>query len=425
VAHTGITGGLDVTGEVFESTASIIFGQSAHTIMAFSWQHLAGSEQYMLPLFTGNNKGVSNMQRVRIKGATMAGAALAVAALSVAACSSSSSSSPSGSSSSSGSGGGTAKLSGTLNASGSTFQLPYQQAAIPAFKSIQPSMTVNYGGGGSGKGVTDLASGVVNFAGSDSPINAAQEPLFKGKTVLYFPVVIGPISMAYNLSGVSNLKLTPDVIAQIFEGKITSWNNSQIAADNPGVTLPSTPITLAVRSDSSGTTQNFSLFLMDAAPSVWTLGSSSTIKWPSAAHAGSGNGGVAQIIKSTPGAIGYVDYADAKATGLTYASVKNKDGNYVAPSPTSASAAAAGVTVAPNLTFHAVWGTGAEAYPITYQSWVLVYETQPNANDAAMNKAYIGYLLGPGQQLLPSLGYAPLPAGLDQMAVAQLSKIAS
>ena len=118
-----------------------------------------------------------------------------------------------------------------------------------------------------------------------------------------------------------------------------------------------------------------------------------------------------------------MDYADAKATGLTFASVKNKSGVYVAPSPTSASAAAAGVTAAPNLTFAAVWASGASAYPITYQSWVLVYETQPNANDAAMLKAYIGYLLGAGQQLLPSLGYAPLPASLDQMATAQLSKI--
>ena len=147
-------------------------------------------------------------------------------------------------------------------------------------------MTVNYGSGGSGKGRTDLASGVVNYAGSDSPISAAELPTFKGKTVLYFPVVIGPITVSYNLSGLSKpLQLDPTAIANIFQGKITTWNNSAIAADNPGVTLPSTAITLAVRSDSSGTTQNFTLFLKDAAPSVWTLGSSSTIKWPGTARA--------------------------------------------------------------------------------------------------------------------------------------------
>jgi phosphate transport system substrate-binding protein len=360
---------------------------------------------------------------------TTAGVAVAAMALSLAACSSSSSSSaaagsssPAAGSSSSASG---AKLSGTLNGSGSTFQTTFQETASSSFKSVQPDMTVNYGSGGSGKGRTDLASGVTNFAGSDSPIPAAETANFKGKTVLYFPVIIGPITLSYNLSSLSKpLQLSAPVIASIFQGKITTWNNSAIAADNPGVTLPSSPITIVVRSDSSGTTQNFSLFLKTATP-TWTLGSSSTIKWPSTARAGNGNGGVASAIKSTPGAIGYVDYSDAKASGLTFASIKNKDGNYVAPSSSSASAAADGVTIMPNLTFHAVWGTGAQAYPITYQSWVLVYETQPNANDAAMLKAYIGYLLGPMQQMSGSLGYAPLPSSLDQMATAQLSKIAS
>ena len=132
---------------------------------------------------------------------------------------------------------------------------------------------------------------------------------------------------------------------------------------------------------------------------------------------------MAQIIKSTPGAIGYVDYADAKASGLTYASVKNKDGNYVAPSPESASAAAAGATINSDLTFHAVWAPGAQAYPITYQSWDLVIQAQSSANTTKMLQAYIGYLLGPGQQLLPTLGYAPLPASLDTQAKAQLDKI--
>ncbi len=358
---------------------------------------------------------------------TTVGVAVVATALGLAACSSSSSSSASsGSSATSSASSSSAKLTGTLNGSGSTFQTTFQEEAISSFKSVQPNMTVNYGSGGSGKGRTDLSSGVVNYAGSDSTIPASEEADFKGKTVLYFPVVIGPITLSYNLSGLSKpLQLDPTVIADIFQGKITSWNNSAITAINPGVTLPSTPITIVVRSDSSGTTQNFSLFLEESAGSAWTLGSSSTLKWPSTARAANGNGGVASAIKSTPGAIGYVDYADAKASGLTFASVKNKDGNYVAPSPTSASAAANGATVASNLTFHAVWAPGAQAYPITYQSWVLTYATQPNANDAAMLKAYIGYLLGPMQQMSGSLGYAPLPSSLDSMATAQLTKITS
>jgi phosphate transport system substrate-binding protein len=356
-------------------------------------------------------------------------AGLAIFALALAACSSSSSptttSTSTGSAPAGGSSSSSANLSGTLNGSGSTFQTVYQQTAIQSFKSVQPNMTVNYGAGGSGKGRTDLASGVTNFAGSDSPIPAAEMPNFNGKTVLYFPVFLGPITVSYNLSGVSNLKLDATALAEIFGGKVTSWNNPAITALNPGVSLPNTPITLAVRSDSSGTTQNFSLYLEKAAGSAWTLGSSSTIKWPSTARAGSGNPGVSQIVKTTPGAIGYVDYADAKASGLSFASIKNSSGSYIAPSPQSASAAGNGITIAPDLTFHAVDSPNPQAYPITYQSWVLVYEMQPNANDAAMLKAYIGYLIGSGQSLLGNLGYAPLPSNLQQMAQAQLSKITS
>ncbi len=355
-------------------------------------------------------------------------AGLAVCAVALAACSSSSSSSSSSTSTtspSSGTSSSAAALSGTLNGSGSTFQLTFQQEAIQSFKSVQSGMTVNYNGVGSGTGRSNLAAGTVNYAGSDSTIPAAEASTFKG-TVLYFPVVIGPITVSYNLSGLSKpLQLSAPTIADIFEAKVTTWNASAIAADNPGVTLPSTAITICRRSDSSGTTQNFSEFLVKGAPSVWTLGSSSTIKWPADSRGGSGNGGVATCIKGTPGAVGYVDYADAKATSLTFASVKNSSGNYVVPSPTSATAAADSVTPAANLTFSAIWASGAQAYPITYQSWVLVYETQPNANDAAMLKAYIGYLLGPGQQLLPTLGYAPLSSSLDSMATAQLSKITS
>ena len=198
---------------------------------------------------------------------TTVGVAVVATALSLAACSSSSSTSAAGGSSSPAAGGSSssAALSGTLNGSGSTLQLVYQQAAISAFKAVQSGMTVNYGAGGSGKGRTDLASGVVNYAGSDSPIPAKETANFKGKTVLYYPILIAPITVSYNLSGLSKpLQLSGPVIANIFSGKITKWNDSAIAADNPGVTLPSTAITVAVRSDSSGTTQNFSQFLMEA-----------------------------------------------------------------------------------------------------------------------------------------------------------------
>jgi phosphate transport system substrate-binding protein len=364
--------------------------------------------------------------RVRYRRqAAAAGVSVVALTLALGACSSSGTSAPSGGSTGTATsgGGGSASLSGTLNGSGSTLQLVYQQAAISAFKSVQSGMTVNYGAGGSGKGRTDLASGVVNFAGSDSPIPAKEAANFKGKTVLYYPILIAPITVSYNLSGVSKLQLSGPTIAGLFSGKIKTWNDPAVKADNPGVSLPSTPVTIAHRSDSSGTTANFTQFLTEAGGSAWTLGAGSVVNWPGASRGGNGNSGVAQIIKSTPGAVGYVDYADAKASSLVFGYIKNKDGQYVAPSVDAASAAASHATVKPDLTFSAIWAPGADSYPITAQSWVLVYQTQSSTNNTAMLKAYIGYLVGDGQKLLPDLGYAPLPSNIDQQAQAAVSKI--
>ena len=316
-------------------------------------------------------------------------------------------------------------VGGTLNAGGSTFQLTFQEEAVSGFKAVQPNMTVNYNGVGSGAGRNDLAANKVSMAASDSPIPDTEAAHFKGKRVLYFPVVIGPVTLAYHLTGVPGLNLTAPVIAAIFDGRIKTWDDPAIEADNPGRSLPATPITLAVRSDSSGTTANFTKFLVEAAGSKWPLGTGSVITWPAGAVAGKGNNGVAQNVKSTSGAIGYVDYATAKAFRLDFASVQNKAGTFVVPSPTTAAAAASQVTIAPDETFSAVWAGGTHSYPITYQSWDLVYAKQPNANDVKMLRAYLGYLLGAGQELLPQLGYAPLPASIDEQALAQLSKIGS
>jgi phosphate transport system substrate-binding protein len=354
-------------------------------------------------------------------GAALAGAAVAVTALVLAGCSGS----PSGGGALTGgvAAAGGAALTGTINGSGSTFQLTFQDVAISGFKSVQPGIAVNYDGVGSGAGRDSLAANTINFAGSDSPIPSTEVASFKGRQVLYFPVVTGPVTLSYHLSGVHKLDLTAPVIAAIFDGQIKTWDDPEIADLNPGIDLPPTPITLVVRSDSSGTTANFTKFLVEAADGEWPLGTGSTITWPSGSRAVAGNPGVAQAVESTPGAIGYVDYATAKASGLAFASVLNKDGNYVAPSPASAALAASQVTLAPNETFSAVWAGGANSYPITYQSWDLVYAKQKTANDAKLLKAYLGYLLGAGQEELPQLGYAPLPTSIDQKALAQLSKI--
>ena len=373
---------------------------------------------------------------MQFRGKQVVAASGAVAAaIALAACSSSSSSSSSAPASSaatspaasaSTSASAASSASGTISGAGSTFQTNFQQGAISAFKSVDSGITVNYNPVGSGTGRSDLYANSVLYAGSDSPIpskEASEVPA--GKTVLYFPVQIGPIAIAYNVSGVSDLKLDATVLAGIFSGKITTWNNSAIKALNPSASLPSSTINLEVRSDSSGTTANFSQYLVDAAGSAWTLGTSSIISFPKSAHANDGGSAVAAAVKATSNSIGYVDFSTATATGLTAASIKNSAGDYVAPSSASAAAAATHVTPKSDLTFLTVDEPGATSYPITYQSWDLVYATQPNANDVALLQAYLGYLLGPGQQLLTPLNLAPLPASIDAAAKAQLSKITS
>jgi phosphate transport system substrate-binding protein len=309
-----------------------------------------------------------------------------------------------------------------LNGSGSTFQKAFEEAAIVEFRKANSGVKINYGGGGSGKGRQDLADMVVDFAGSDSAYKDADLSKNKGGDILYFPVLLGPITIAYHLEGVDKLKLSPETIAKIFQRDITKWNDPAIAADNPDAKLPDSNIIVAHRSDGSGTTDNFTKYLDGAAPGVWKLKSGSTVPWPADTQAGNGNGGVAQIITQRNGAIGYVDLSDAKQGKLPYASVKNAAGKYIEPTADSASAAGDGVDVKSNLLFSALNSKNEAAYPITYQSWVIVY-AKPDAKKAALIKSYVKFLVTDGQKLLPKLDFAPLPKSLQDKAIAQLDKI--
>ena len=314
--------------------------------------------------------------------------------------------------------------SATLNGSGSTFQLAYDQTAIQAFTTNQPDVTINYAGGGSGKGRQDFADQVVDFAGTDAAYPSADLAKVKGGDFFYIPTVVAPITVSYNLSGVKKLALSGSTIAKIFQLTITKWNDPAIAADNPKVTLPSTNITVARRSDSSGTTQNFTTFLTKAAPADWKLGASSTINWPSGTQGGNGNAGVASIVKGTDGAIGYVDFSDAKATGLTFAAVKNQSLKFVTPSVKSASAAASTAAIPENLLYDPIYAPGDAAYPITSPTWVLVYKTQDDAAKGAAIKGFLAYILSPkGQKLASTVNFAPLPAGLAKQALADVKQI--
>ncbi len=316
-----------------------------------------------------------------------------------------------------------AKLAATtLNGSGSTFQQAFDETVIQEFTAQQPSVTITYAGGGSGQGQTDLQGGLKQWIGTDSLVKPEDVAKYKGP-FLYFPTVAAPITISYNLSAVKDLKLSADTIAKIFEGQIKTWDDAAIKADNPSASLPSTGITVAHRAEPSGTTANFTKYLTLAAPTAWTLGTDKTVAWPSGQQAGNANSGVAQIVHDTNGAIGYVDYSDAKAAGLVFASIKNAGGKYVAPSLESATAALAGATVAADLTYNPLNAAGAAAYPITSPTFVMVYASQPDPAVRAALKAFLGYMLGDGQQSAKSVDFAGLPDSILTKAKAQIAKI--
>jgi phosphate transport system substrate-binding protein len=284
-------------------------------------------------------------------------------------------------------------------------------------------VTINYAGGGSGKGKSDLRDGVVDYAGTDSLVSASDKAAAKGGVILYFPVAAAPITVSYNLKNVNNLQLSADTIAKIFQVQIKNWNDPAIAADNPGVNLPSTAITVAHRSDGSGSTNNFSGFLAKAAPQTWTLGRGDTVNWDTSTQAGNGNRGVAQIVQSTDGGVGYVDFADAQAANLTFAKIKNANGKYVTPSTAGVSAALNETTLNSDLTYDPLNATGDTTYPIATPTWMLVYKNQTNTAKGNAIRGYLNYILSDGQGLLNDIGYARLPEGFRQNAIAQLTTL--
>ena len=300
--------------------------------------------------------------------------------------------------------------------------LDLRRARVRAVGSQQSGLTVNYQAVGSGAGITALVSKTVDFGASDPPLKPAEEAALakNGSPAVQVPMFLGAITVSYNLPGVkTGLKLDGSTLAGIFLGKITKWNDSAIAALNPGVSLPSTAITVIHRSDSSGTTAGFTGFLAAVDPE-WAskVGSGKDVQWPTGTGA-KGNAGVAGAIEQSTGAVGYVEQAYALQHNFTYASVKNKAGNYVAPSLASTSAAAEGIEVPANLGFAIKNPSGAQAYPITSQTFIVVNKdlckaSIPGGESAAKGvKAFLEYGLGTsGQSVLAQADYAALPASI-------------
>ncbi|WP_445151683.1 phosphate ABC transporter substrate-binding protein PstS [Baekduia sp. Peel2402] len=360
----------------------------------------------------------------RIVPAAFAALALATG---VAACGSDDDSSSASTGSSAAGASSSEKVSATLNGAGSTFAAPIYQQLGADLK--DKGLTINYQGVGSGAGVSQFAAGTVDFAGSDPALADEDRTAIKKGEAVQIPFALGAITASYNLSGVkSGLKLDGDTLAKIYLGKITSWDDAAIKAANPDADLPSTKITVVHRSDSSGTTKGFTQFLANYS-SEWKDGPGvdKEVKWPTGTGA-KGNDGVAASVKQTDGAIGYVEQAYALQNGFTFADVKNKAGNFVAPTLESTSAAAEGIEVPADLGVSTIDAPGDQAYPIVSQTFAISYKDACKAGlDEAKAKGlkfFFNYLLNEGQDTIQKLSYAPIPDSLktkDQAAVDALT----
>ena len=326
--------------------------------------------------------------------------------------------------------GGSAAASSSGNAvtgAGSSFAYPiYSKWA--AMYADSTNVHVNYQSVGSGAGIKQLSEQIVDFGASDGPMTDDQLKAAKGGAILHFPTVLGGVSITYNLPQLQQpIRLTGPVLAEIYLGKITKWDDSRIVQLNPGVKLPSQDIVVTHRTDGSGTTYIFSDYLSAVSPQ-WASGpgKSQTINWP-VGLGGKGSEGVSGLVKQTPGAIGYVELSYAKQNKLPSALIQNPGGEWVAPTLASVTAAAAGAlaNLPANTDYRIsiVNAKGKGAYPISSFTWVLLYR---KPKDAAKAKAVVDFFrwgYTKGESVASSLDYAPLPAALAQRLAARLDSL--
>lgn len=310
----------------------------------------------------------------------------------------------------------------TLNGAGATFPKPLYDLYISEFKKKNPGIQVNYEGIGSGGGIKQLIAGTVDFAGSDAAMTD-QEMAQVSKGVVMVPTAGGAVAVVYN-APVNNLKLSRSVLPAIFLGKITRWNDSQIAKDNPGVNLPNLPIKTVVRADSSGTTFIFTNHLSAVDGNFKSsVGTSKAPNWPANPLKGKGNPGVAALVQQTQGSIGYVEVTTAKESNLKTALVQNRQGQFVPPSLDQANQALSGVQFPAN--FRVFEGDPGSGYPIVGLTWLLVYK-QYDAQKAAAVKKLVQWILTEGQQLNARLEYTRIPSEVAGRAIQSVnSNVAS
>jgi len=317
-------------------------------------------------------------------------------------------------------------LAQALTGAGATFPDPIYKKWFDSYNK-KTGVQINYQSIGSGGGIKQFTEGTVDFGATDGPMNQDAMTAVQGQ-VIHLPTVMGAVVLTYNLAaiGTTQLKLDGPTIANIFLGKITKWNDRAIVANNPGVKLPNQDIIVVHRSDGSGTSYIFTDYLSKVSPE-WKekVGNANAVNWP-AGLGGKGNEGVTQQVKQSDGGIGYVELIYAKGNKLSYAQVKNATGAFVVPSLESVTAAAASAKFPPNTDFRVsiTNAPGAESYPISSFTWLLVRPDMKDVAKAKALKTFLAWMITPeAQQMAAALDYAPLPGPVATLVEARIKTL--
>jgi len=312
-----------------------------------------------------------------------------------------------------------------INGAGATFPYPIYSKWFSEYNKLHPTVQINYQSIGSGGGIRQITNQTVFFGATDGPMTDDQQLAAPSK-ILHFPTVLGAVVPVYNIPGVTaELKFTGPVLVDIFLGKVTKWNDPQIAKLNPGVNLPAADITVVHLSDGSGTTYIWVDYLAKVSEEWKTkVGVATAVNWPSGVG-GKGNEGVAGLVQQTPGSIGYVELIYALQNKISYGSVQNMAGEFVRASVTSVTAAAAAAAGKMPADFR-VSITNAEGkgvYPISSFTWLLLYESPKDKAQSKTMVDFVKWALTDGQKFCAELGYAPLPEPVVKLEMAALAKI--
>ena len=308
-----------------------------------------------------------------------------------------------------------------INGAGATFPFPLYSKWFSDYNKLHPEVQINYQSIGSGGGIKQIIEKTVDFGASDAPMS--DEEMRKAEGIQHVPTVLGAVVVVYNVTGLTDLKLSPEALAGIFLGKITRWNDPAIARDNKSARLPEAAIAVAHRSDGSGTTAVFTDYLAKVSPE-WKAGpgAGKSVSWP-AGLGGKGNEGVTGIVKQTDGAIGYVELAYANQNKLLVAELRNKDGKFVKPSLESVSAAAEKAEIPDDYRVSITDVAGPAAYPISAFTYLLVYRDQPDPAKGEALVRFLWWAVHEGQKTAPQLDYAPLPKAVVHKVEGTLRKL--